>query len=90
MYSCADTWMSQVDDKENKRPEWLAPKLSDPLEFDMDMSEKMMDEVDGMVEELDLPDINNEVGQMWCKELINPPPPAFLCKNQRYQVNINL
>lgn len=38
------------------------PKLSDPSEFSMDVTERGSDEVDAFVEEsIDIPEINNEV-----------------------------
>jgi len=61
-----DTWMSGVDDKENTIPDGVVPKLSDPSEFDTDY-DKPFDEVDGYIDEnLNLPEINNEVcGEIW-------------------------
>jgi len=58
--------MSGVDDKENTIPDGVVPKLSDPSEFDTDY-DKPFDEVDGYIDEnLNLPEINNEVcGEIW-------------------------
>lgn len=54
--------MLQIEDKENKVPLSEKPKLSDPSEFSMDVTERASDEVDAFVEEsIDIPEINNEV-----------------------------
>ena len=51
-----------AEDKENKVPLSEKPKLSDPSEFSMDLTEKPTDEVDAYIEEnLEIPDIVNEV-----------------------------
>jgi hypothetical protein len=57
-----DSWLLMAEDKENKVPLSEKPKLSDPSEFAMDVTEKSTDEVDAYIEEnLEIPDIVNEV-----------------------------
>lgn len=60
-----DTWLSLVEDKENKIPLSEKPTLSNPEEFSMDEMEGLHDEVDAFVEEdLDIPEIKNEKGDL--------------------------
>ncbi|XP_053386505.1 ubiquitin carboxyl-terminal hydrolase 37-like [Mercenaria mercenaria] len=60
-----DSWLSLVEDKENKKPLSEKPKLSDPLEFSMDINDTSADEVDTYMEEnIEIPEISNEKGEL--------------------------
>ncbi|XP_060556137.1 ubiquitin carboxyl-terminal hydrolase 37-like isoform X2 [Ruditapes philippinarum] len=60
-----DSWLLMAEDKENKVPLTEKPKLSDPSEFAMDVTEKSTDEVDAYIEEnIEIPDIVNEKGDL--------------------------
>ncbi|WAR10025.1 UBP37-like protein [Mya arenaria] len=60
-----DSWLSLVDDKENKKPEKDSPRLSDPAEFEENMADRRMDEVDGVNDtSFNFPEVNNEKGDL--------------------------